>query len=161
MIISYGQALKFGWAIGWRVVFGSAVAGFSLGVVFVVAGHLAPLAQVLLWFVYFALGFLVVLPNAIQEAVLSSYSDFSVRVARPTERAEALNYFEALQISALTVVIYLGLGLVARPLHLQVSAGLARIAFWAFVVFPAIAAAAVHLPFRGFRITLVPGSRSR
>lgn len=144
MIISYGQALKFGWAIGWRVAFGFFVTvAPSIFVALLVGGittRIGGRAQVLLWLVSLTFG-LVVLPNAVQEAVLSSYSDFSVRVVRPARRAEALNYFEALQVLALTIIIYLGLGWLYSLLHLRVSFGIDYIAFRVFVVFPAIAAA--------------------
>jgi hypothetical protein len=142
-MISYGQALKFGWAIGWRV---------ACGLPFIWTQPL----KIPLW-LCFMLASLLFLPNAIQGAVRSSYSDFSVRVVRPTERAAALSYFEALQASVPTIIIYLGLG----PLHLRWSFWLlAFIASHVFVVFPAIAAAVVHLPFWGFRIVVARGSCS-
>jgi hypothetical protein len=107
-----------------------------------------------LWWVLF------ILPLGIRTAVLDVYFDFRVSVAGPAHRGEGLTYFESLQVSLLVFVIHGGLVWLYYRLHLSDRLGTAgyliQLPFLVLVIYPAIVAAAVRIPFPGFRISIVP-----
>jgi hypothetical protein len=105
---------------------------------------------------------LFVLPLSIKAAVLDVYSDFRVSVAGPAHRGEGLTYFESLQVSLVVFFIHSGLVWLYYWLHLPDRLSAAGYFLWlpflVLVVSPAIAAAAVRIPFLGFRISVVPNA---
>ncbi|MGH9663679.1 MAG: hypothetical protein ACRD9L_04555 [Bryobacteraceae bacterium] len=176
----YRHMIRFGWAIAWRQFWWTLVV--LLPPMFVVAiidrsvrtAHARePVVRVILILLPVVLSLCVILPKSIQEAVLASHANFRVSVVRPEHSEEEgrgpfgkcgttrLTYIESLQASLLASAIYVGLGWVC----LSVASGrgvlaLIQIPLQLLVVYPAIAAALVHMRFRGFRIFFAPNSAS-
>jgi hypothetical protein len=166
--MTYKRAVTFGWAIAWRSWWWSIVVVLPPMLVAVFAIHRAvPLADGERAFrlvaipLFLVLELLAVLPQSIRGAVPSAYSDFRVSVARPDGRNSGLRYLEALQVSLPAFLIYVGLSLLYGRLQLGGLLTLAQIPFQVLLVFPAIAAALVRTPFRGFRIAIVPKGDTR
>ena len=175
----YRHMIVFGWVIAWRQFWWTLAV--LLPPMFVVAiidrsartAHARePVVRVTLILLPVVLSLCVILPKSIQEAVLASHTNFRVSVVRPAHSEEGrgpfgkygaarLTYIESLQASLLACAIYVGLGW----LCLSVASGrgvlaLIQIPLQLLVVYPAIAAALVHMRFRGFRIFFVPNSAS-
>jgi hypothetical protein len=102
---------------------------------------------------------LVALPLSLREAVVDTYSGFRISVAGPAHNGNGLGYLESLQVSLLAYTIHGSSTWLLRMLHLpRFSEELALILFVMLLVYPAIAAIAVHVPFLGFRISVVPNA---
>ena len=78
----------------------------------------------------------------------------------PAHRGEGLNYFESLQVSLLALAIHGGLVWLSYWLRIPDRFGalyyLIGYLFLVLVVSPAVVAAALHIPFPGFRISIAP-----
>jgi hypothetical protein len=148
--MSYRQALAMGWAIIWRVFWWSLIvilpAVLIRGIVVFRSGSIGSarafaMGAVLIP-VLIALEVFLVLPLSIQEAVLDVYS-------------------ESLQVSLLAFAIHGGLDWLNYGLRLPDRLGSARfnlvqLPVLVLLVYPAIAAVAVRVPFHGFRISVLP-----
>ena len=99
----------------------------------------------------------VLLPLGIREAVLQKYSDFRVFVASTAHLGGGLTYFESLQPSLLIFLIQGASVWVLHLWHLSLSEHWMLPLFLALLN-PAIASIAIHIPFLGFRISIVPNS---
>jgi hypothetical protein len=144
--MSYRQALAMGWAIIWRVFWWSLIVISPPALVVFRSGSIGSarafaMGAVLIP-VLIALEVFVVLPLSIQEAVLDVYS-------------------ESLQVSLLAFAIHGGLDWLNYGLRLPDRLGSARfnlvqLPVLVLLVYPAIAAVAVRVPFHGFRISVLP-----
>src|SRR5581483_8975784 len=121
----YRQALAFGWAVLWRVLWWSLIVAFpSLLLVktvfhFVQHGSAGPLApEAVLLSLTILLEVFIVLPLSIREAVLDVYSDFRISVTGRALPGEGLTYFESLQVSLLAFAVNGGLDWLSYWLHL-------------------------------------------
>lgn len=99
----------------------------------------------------------VVLPLSIREAALQEYSDFRVFVACTAHHGGGLTYFESLQPSLLIFLIQGASVWLLYLWHLSLSEHWMLPLFLALLT-PGIAAVAIHIPFLGFRISIVPNS---
>jgi hypothetical protein len=107
-------------------------------------------------FVGSALVVFVVFPKSIRLSIPGIYSDFEVSLSGPAHYGEGLTYFESLQVSLLVVAIQTGFHALYYWLHLTYGLlALIQLPFEAVVVYPAIAAAVVRVPFHGFRIFIL------
>ena len=160
--MSYRRALAFGWKVLWGVFEWSLVLSLPTLLAFIVfrgpmgsvrVRELGAVLMPLVWVLF-------VLPLSIKAAVLDVYSDLRVSVTRPADRGDGLTYFESLQVSLLVFVIHGGLLWLLYWLHLPNRLGAAGYSLWfpflVLVIYPAIAAAVIRIPFLGFRISIVP-----
>lgn len=166
----YRQALAVGWAVVWRALWWSLVVILPPALVAKTISHFvhnssagASALDGVLISLTILLEVFIVLPQSIREAVLDVYSDFRVSVAGRAHLGEGLTYFESLQVSLLAFAINGGLDWLFYWLHLpdrlgSFSFALIQLPFLVFIVYPAIAAVAVRVPFYGFRVLLVPNT---
>jgi hypothetical protein len=166
----YRQALAVGWAVVWRALWWSLVVTLPPALVAKTIFHFvqngsagASALDAVLISLTILLEVFIVLPLSIREAVLDVYSDFRVSVAGRAHGGEGLTYFESLQVSLLAFAINGWLDWLLYWLHLpdrlgSFAFGLIQLPFLVLVVYPAIAAAAVRVPFYGFRVFLVPNA---
>jgi hypothetical protein len=164
----YRQALAVGWAVLWRALWWSLVVTFPpvlvVKTIFNFVQHGSEGASALdtvLISLTILLETFIVLPLSIREAVVDVYSDFRISVAGRALRGEGLTYFESLQVWLLAFAVNGGLDWLFYWLHLPDRLGsfaflLIHLPFLVLVVYPVIAAAAVRVPFYGFRVFLVP-----
>jgi hypothetical protein len=165
MVVSYRQSLALGWAILKRVFWGSI---FLTPLVFI--SRLAPAGsarasalEATAFSLMIALELFVVLPLSIEGAIPGMYSDFRLSVAGRAHGGERLSYFESLQVSLLAFAIHAGSTWLCYCVQKRLGSvlfGLIQLPFWAPVVYPAIAAAVVRVPFKGFRVFMVHHARS-
>lgn len=165
--MSYRQALALGWGVAWRAFWWSLVITSPLLVTRFVVARLAPIGSarvpsldVILIPLVIVLEVFIALPLSIREAVVDTYSDFRLSLRGPAHRGEGLTYFESLQVSLLAFAVHGGLIWLCYGLHLPDRLGpagfvLIQLPFLWLVVYPAIAAIIVRVPFLGFRIFMV------
>lgn len=158
--MSYRQALAFGWAINWRVLWWSTLLALPVLLVYLIVFRSPPvISSVTGWTIFVLMSLwslFVALPVSISAAVLETYSDFRISVAGPPHDEDGLSYLESLQVSLRSYAIHGGSIWLFRLLHLpRFYEELTLVLFVVLFVYPAIAAIAVHISFLGFRMFIV------
>jgi hypothetical protein len=157
--VSYREAFLFGWSIARRQALWSLAIGIPLALlVAVIVNHLSPDTGVrnfrfaaVFYPIFAALMVLVIFPQAIRAAVSKAFRTFRVQVSKRGAIGE-LSYADSLQVSLLALAVSMVLGgLYALIEFPNVRLGLlAEVPLLLFVIYPAIAEAAVYVRYRGF-----------
>lgn len=154
--MSYREAFLFGWSLAWRQILWSLAAGVPLALLVASVFTRGTIAFGLAFYPLFViLMLLVILPYSIRAAIAQAFRTFRVQLKRQGI-FDTPTYADALQISVLATIVSLVLGALYTLIELpNVRLGLlAEVPLLLFVIYPAIAEAAVNVPFRGFRLTV-------
>jgi len=164
--VSYREAFLFGWSIAWRQLLWSLAIGIPLGLlVAAVVDRITPDADArsfafsaIFYPILGALMVLVIFPKAIRAAMSKAFRTFRVQVFKRGNIA-ALTYTDSMQISLLGMMVSMVLGGLYRLIEFpSVQLGLvAEAPLVVFVIYPAIAEAAIYVPYRGFRLVVERG----